>query len=203
MEEVKYQLYPTLLNAFGTYLAAPFPENKITLLNRINRVNDFDAETRKKFAKGSSFEDAVLKNKAHAFDQKMVDEVKLLLPEVKVTQLKVSFIHKNIRFYGFADVVGEGRVIDIKTTSKYRPQKFAFNFQTLYLYGLAQKGCKQMEYIIYDFNEVHQEVYTLDNFDFGLMLHQMELFTEFLEENRAEITDKKIFIEPTLGGLFG
>jgi hypothetical protein len=34
------------------------------------------------------------------------------------------------------------------------------------------------------------------------MLHHMELFTEFLEENRPFITDKKIFVEEVSGGLF-
>ena len=203
MSDIKYRLYPTLLNEFGKYLGSPTSENRISLMNRINRVVDFDDATLKKFKKGISFEDALLKNKPHSFDQRIVDEAMAILPANRVAQMPVKFNHGNIQFYGFADVVGEGRVIDIKTTSKYTAPKFKFNFQTLYLYGLKEKGCKQMEYLIYDFNKIHIETYTLETFDFSLMLHHMELFTEFLEDNRHFIKDKKIFVQEVSGGLFG
>jgi CRISPR/Cas system-associated exonuclease Cas4 (RecB family) len=117
--------------------------------------------------------------------------------------MPIKFIHQNIQFYGFADVVGEGKVIDIKTTSSYKPNKFQYNFQNLYMYALKDKGCTEMEYIIYDFKEIHIETYSIATYDFSLMLHHMELFTEFLEENRPFITDKKIFVEEVSGGLFG
>jgi hypothetical protein len=194
MNIVKYRVYPTLLNEFGKYLSSPVSENRQRLINRINRVADFDDVTLAKFKKGIGFEDAVLKNKPHKFEIQIIESVKSMLPSSFVAQKQVKFIHNNIQFYGFADVVGEGRVIDIKTTSSYNYPRFAFNFQNLYLYGLKDLGCTQMDYIIYDFDTIHKETYHISTFDFGLMLHQMELFTEFLEENRKYITDKKIFV---------
>jgi CRISPR/Cas system-associated exonuclease Cas4 (RecB family) len=203
MSDIKYRLYPTLLNEFGKYLGCPTLEMRTQLLNRINRVRDFDDATLKRMKKGSNFEDAVLKKKPHVFENKIVEEIRNMLPTSRIEQMLIKFTHQNIQFYGFADVVGEGKVIDIKTTSSYKPNKFQHNFQNLYMYALKNKGCSSMEYIIYDFKEIHIETYSLATYEFGAMLHHMELFTEFLEENRPFITDKKIFVEEVSGGLFG
>lgn len=203
MSDIKYRIYPTLLNEFGKYLGSPTLEMRTQLINRINRVRDFDDATLKRMKNGSSFEDAVLKSRPHSFENKIVDEVRSRLPTTRVEQMPIKFIHLDIQFYGFADVVGEGKVIDIKTTSSYKPNKFQHNFQNLYMYALKDKGCTGMEYIIYDFKEIHTEIYLLAQYDFGPMLHQMELFTQFLEQNRKFISDKKIFVEEVSGGLFG
>lgn len=202
MSDIKYRLYPTLLNEFGKYLSSPTLEMRTQLLNRINRIRDFDDDTLKRMKKGSNFEDAVLKNKSHGFDNQIVERVRQLLPVVRIAQMPIKFVYQNIQFYGFADVVGEGKVIDIKTTSSYKANKFQNNFQNLYMYALKDKGCTSMEYIIYDFKEIHIETYLLETFDFNPMLHHMELFAEFLEENRSYISDKKIFVKEIVGGLF-
>ena len=203
MSDIKYRLYPTLLNEFGKYLGSPTLEMRTQLLNRINRIRDFDDATLKRMKNGSNFEDAVLKKKPHVFEKKIVEEIRNMLPTSRIEQMPIKFTHQNIQFYGYADVVGEGKVIDIKTTSSYKPNKFQHNFQNLYMYAHKDKGCTSMEYIIYDFTEIHIETYSLATYDFGAMLHHMELFTEFLEENRPFITDKKIFVEEVSGGLFG
>ncbi|MBK6977437.1 MAG: hypothetical protein IPH28_10360 [Cytophagaceae bacterium] len=203
MADIRYRVYPTLLNEFAKFLSNPSLENRSALLNRINRVSDFDEQTLMKFRKGTSFEDAVLKDKKSDFDPEIIFRVKEMLPKNFVSQLAVKFNHADVQFYGFADVAGEGRVIDIKTTSSYKENKYKTNFQNLYLYALKDKGFSQMEYIIYDFETIKHEVYSLENYDFSLQLHYMEMFTEFLDENRRFITDKKIFVEPQVGGLFG
>jgi hypothetical protein len=117
MSDIKYRLYPTLLNEFGKYLGSPTLEMRTQLLNRINRVRDFDDATLKRMKKGSNFEDAVLKKKPHVFENKIVEEIRNMLPTSRIEQMPIKFTHQNIQFYGFADVVGEGKVIDIKTTS--------------------------------------------------------------------------------------
>jgi len=119
-----------------------------------------------------------------------------------ILQVPLKFVFENIQFYGYADVVGEGRVIDIKTTSSYKPLKFQFNFQMLYLYALKDKGCLQMDYLIYDFQKIYVESYFLSTFNFNPMLQQMTLFANFLEENRTLIKDRKIFVENDTNGLF-
>ncbi len=202
MLEIKYKVYPTLLNAYQSYAVNPSPEAKIKLLNRINRVNDFDADTLQKFRKGSSFEDAVLKNSSHDFEQVKVFEMRNMLPQNYISQQLIKFNHKNIQFYGYADVVGEHKIIDIKTTSKYTASKFESNFQNLYLYGLKDMGFTEMSYFVYDFHKIYVETYLLETYDFEPLLKKMEDFALFLEEHKDQITDSKIFVKPQIGGLF-
>jgi hypothetical protein len=202
MPEIRYKIYPTLLNSYQKYLNEQDETAKNQLINRINRINDYDLETLNRFKKGSSFEDAVLKNYRHEFDHSKVLELRDMLPEKYISQKLIKFSHKNIQFYGYADVVGDHKIIDIKTTSKYKAGKYANNFQNLYLYGLRELGFTKMQYLIYDFNEIHIESYDLDTFDFEPMLVKMEKFAGFLDENRTSIKDSKIFIEPQKGGLF-
>ena len=147
----QFHFYPTLLNEYQRYLNAPSLVTKGKLLNRINRVPERDPEVLDRFKKGISFESAVLKNRAGEFKLNLIQEAFDLLPKRKKTQQLLSFQHQNIRFYGYADVLGEGRVIDLKSTAKHRPGRHDLNFQTLYLYALIDAGFKQMEYIICDF----------------------------------------------------
>ena len=202
MLEIKYKVYPTLLNAYQAYLNNPSSDAKNKLLNRINRINDFDADTLQRFRKGSSFEDAVLKNVSHDFEVKKVLEMRAMLPQNYVSQQLIKFNHKNIQFYGYADVVGDNKIIDIKTTSRYSGAKFERNFQNLYLYGLKDMAFTEMSYFVYDFKEIHVETYAIDTFDFAAMLQKMEDFALFLEANKSLITDEKIFVKPQIGGLF-
>lgn len=202
MQTIKYRIYPTLLNEYAKYLKNNTHEQKQILLNRINRVSDFDEELLRKFKKGSNFEDAVLKNVKHNFNTNIVQEVQALLPAHRINQNKVVFNHNNIQFYGFADVVGEKRVIDIKTTSKYSKHRFQENFQHLYLYGLKDFGYDSMEYIIYDFEQIYIEKYMLEEIDFDSMLQKMDSFALFLDKNKTLITDKKIFVSELKNDLF-
>lgn len=203
MYDIKYKFYPTLLNEFSKYQKSKSAESKQKLLNRINRVIDFDVATLARFKKGVSFEDEVLKSKPKETDKEAIKETRLLLPKNYQTQQLVKFTHKEILFYGYADVVGESRVIDLKTTSNHKPGRHDFNFQNLYLFGLKDMGFKSMEYIIYDFNQIHVESYPIQDFDFNQYLTEMEAFAHFLEENRTLITDPKIFVKAEGNGLFG
>lgn len=199
---INYQFYPTILNEYQRYLNRPTAEQKEQLLRRINRIPEFDPELLAKFQKGISFEEAVLKDKPHDFSEEMVQQARNWLPKRSKTQQLIQFVFQNIRFYGYADVVGEGRVIDIKTTSNYRTNQHETNFQNLYLYGLKAAGFRQMEYLIYDFKTLHVETYYLDSYDFQPMLDKMVLFSQFIEQHKTLITDKKIRIEEPEGGLF-
>jgi hypothetical protein len=180
MEEYDFQFYPTLLNEYHWYLTKPCSETKQKLLNKINRIPETDPAVLTKFRKGISFESAVLKNKAGGFDKELIQ-------------------HKNIKFYGYADVVGESRVIDLKSTANHKPGRHDFNYQNLYLYALQNAGFKSMEYIICDFEKIYVESYQLTDYDFGSLLAEMEDFRSFLLENLNVIRDKKIMKKRELG----
>lgn len=199
---VKYRLYPSLLDEFGRFLNGKV--TKQNLLNRINRVRDFDEETFKRMQRGIRFEKAVLKSEGEnsEFSAKVIEEVKSKLPTDFSSQFGVSFIYEDIQIYGFADIVGDRRIIDLKTTANYRPEKYQNSFQNLYLYALKSKGALTMEYIVYDFVRVHHLIYKVGEIDFQPYFDNILLFREFLEENRNEITDQKIFINTAEGFLF-
>lgn len=196
-----FNFYPTLLNEYHRFLKYPTEESKTTLINRINRVPETDPAVLARFKKGISFESAVVKNKAGEFKESLIEEAGALLPKKKKTQQLLSFRHKNIKFYGYADVLGGGRVIDLKSTANHKPGRHDFNFQTLYLYSLIDAGFKSMEYIICDFEKIYVETYLASSYDFEAMLQEMESFRDFLIENQSQITDKKIMIK-RVQGLF-
>jgi hypothetical protein len=197
-----FEFYPMLLNAYHRYLKDRSTDSETQLFNKINRIPETDPELLNKFRKGISFEAAVLKNKPHTFDPDLIKNVRSMLPAKRKEQHFVQFRHKNIRFYGFTDVLGNGRVIDLKTTSNYTEGKYAFNFQTLYLYALKEAGFKTMEYITYDFETVYHEIYPIDQIPFNDMLKEMEEFSTFLLENQSRITDRKIIQQISPGNLF-
>lgn len=192
---IRYNFYPTILNEYVRYLKNPNSETFRQLINRINRVPILDDTLREKFAKGISFEAAVLKNKPHDFTQQLVDKAKELLPNKWKSQQLVELIHGPIRFYGYLDVIGDQRVIDIKTTQTYLPGKHETNFQNLYAYALREKGIKTMEYFICDFHQIYVERYDVSTYPFSHLLEKMESFTQFIEENKGQITDAKIRVE--------
>ena len=143
--------------------------------------------------KGVSFEDAVCKNIKTDFSPEIIKKAQEYLPRKSKRQVKVSFRRDNIHFYGYADVVGDGRVIDIKTTGRYgKNNTHSENFQNLYLYALKDAGFKQMEYLIYDFEQLHTEIYPIEQLDFEAYFEKMEGFSTFLLKNLPFITDKKI-----------
>lgn len=192
---IRYNFYPTVLNEYVRYLKNPSKDAFQQLINRINRVPIIDSELREKFSKGISFEAAVLKNKPHGFPQTLVDEVKGYLPAKWKTQQLVELIHGPIRFYGYLDVIGDQRVIDIKTTQTYMAGKHDTNFQHLYAYALREKGVKTMEYIICDFKQIYVEKYEVATYPYAELFQKMEAFAQFIEENKGRITDPKIRIE--------
>ncbi len=195
MSRTIFHFYPTLLNAYRKYKANESAETFQSLINRINRVPETDPEILQKFKKGISFEDAVLKNKPSDIDPELIEQVKKLLPAKYKTQQKLSFQYRNIHFYGYADVVGDNRVIDLKSTSLHKPGRHDFNFQNLYLYALRNMGFRQMEYIICDFQEVYQEIYEIESYDFEPLLAKMEEFATFVLDNKDRIRDQKIMSE--------
>ena len=197
---VKYRVYPSLLDEFGRFLNGKV--TKQNLLNRINRVRDFDEDTYQRMQRGIRFEKAVLKDNKHDFKPQVIKEVKAMLPKEFSCQYGVSFIYEDIQVYGFADVVGERRIIDLKTTANFRPEKYQTGFQNLYLYALKEHGAETMEYIVYDFERIYHLIYRVEEMNFQPYFDNILAFREFLEENRSEITDPKILVKPKDGQLF-
>jgi hypothetical protein len=192
-----YQLYPTLLNQYilyqnGSQNASGQPLVSLeALLAMVNREPVLTTDPQQT---GLNFEKAVITGKAkEEFPEAIIEQVQNMLPKRFKTQVLSQFDLGNVHFYGFVDVLGEGRAIDIKTTKKYQPNMHAGNAQNLYLLGLKNQKISTLEYIITDFDQVYTETYLLRSFNFNPLLESMYSFCDFLENHRASIHNVRIF----------
>ncbi len=196
-----YRIYPTLLNSFALF------EEKTTdsqgeiivdmweMIDRINRVRKPTTEAQQK---GIDFEKAVVTGENEDdFKEGIIEKARALLPSKYKTQFYSEAKYKNCLIYGFVDLVGGDRAVDLKSTRRYEPNRFAFNHQNLYLLGLKKYGVKSLDYVITDFEEVYQEKYTFDAYDFKPLYQQIDNFVDFIEQHRKLIKDKKIFDNKT------
>ncbi len=186
---MKYKVYPTLLNLYARLEKGLASEQE--LLDRINRVPVPQTEAQ---AKGVSFEDAVLKGTdEELFDPDIIIRSRLLLPDpVLATQVYCEHLIGETLFYGFVDVLGRTLAVDLKSTAKYTEGRFEEDHQNLYLPALQKKGIRKLRYVITDFSDLFSEEYDLST-DFSVQYRQIQAFTEFLEQHRGQITDRRIF----------
>jgi hypothetical protein len=189
LTSIAYNLYPTLLNLFDRYQKGYIEHQDF--LNRINRVPVPQTDAQ---ARGSSFEEAVIKGvNEEAFDSEILDKVRALLPRPMMkTQVYCEHQLDNVMLYGYVDVIGKTLAVDIKTTTSYQEGRFAHSHQNFYLTALRSKGIRTLRYVITDFQDVYHENYD-QTIDFSVQEIQIRLFCDFLEEHRGEITDRKIF----------
>ncbi len=164
------------------------------LIDSINRV---PTPTTVAQERGVSFEEAIVKGTdENRFDPEIIKKVRKLLPRPIVdTQVFCQWEIEDVLFYGYVDLIGKFKAVDLKTTGSYQKDRYLFNHQNLYLHALKRKGIKLMEYVITDFTDVYVESYALTH-PIDRQLEEIRLFKAFLEEHRPLITDKKIFVAP-------
>lgn len=188
---IHYRFYPSLLNLFSRYLQG----GNLSEQGLIDSINRVPTPTTAAQERGSSFEEAVVKGTdEERFDPEIIKKVRKLLPRPIVdTQVYCQWEIDNVLFYGYVDLIGKYKAVDLKTTGSYQTGRFVHNHQNLYLHALKRKGIKLMEYVITDFNDVYVESYALTH-PIEKQLEEIRLFKAFLEEHRPLITDKKIFV---------
>ncbi len=196
-----YRIYPTLLNSFAYYETQTLDSQGNILvdvqemLDRINRVRKPTTQAQQR---GIDFEKAVVTGENEDdFKEGIIEKARLLLPPKYKTQFYSEARYKNCLIYGYVDLVGADRAVDLKSTRKYEPNRFAFNHQNFYLLGLEKYGIKSLDYVITDFEEVYQETYVLDSYDFKPLYQQVDNFVDFLEQHKKQIRDRKIFDNKT------
>jgi hypothetical protein len=146
--------------------------------------------------RGVSFEETLIKGTGEdRFDPAILAKVRKLLPRPIVeTQVYCQWQIDDVLFYGYVDLIGKYKAVDIKTTGSYQPGRYTFNHQNLYLHALRKRGIKLMEYLITDFEEVYVESYALTH-PIDRQLEEIRLFKQFINEHREQITDTKIIAE--------
>ncbi|GAB3761894.1 PD-(D/E)XK nuclease family protein [Spirosoma pomorum] len=190
---VNYRFYPSLLNTFSRYLSG----GNLSIQQLIDSINRVPTPTTAAQEQGISFEEAVIKGTdEERFNPDILKKVRKLLPRPIVdTQVFCQWQIDDVLFYGYVDLIGSFKAVDLKTTGSYQPGRFVNNHQNLYLHALKRKGIKLMEYVITDFSDVYVESYSLTH-PIEKQLEEIRLFKAFLEEHRALISDKKIFVQP-------
>jgi hypothetical protein len=201
----RYRIYPTLVNTFALYQSEVQNTNGqpyVDFEEMINRINRVPVERSQAQARGVNFEDALIKNQdVEDFPAEILTTMRSQLPPKYKSQVYLSCMVKDVEIYGFVDILGSDRAIDIKTTAKYKEGKFETNHQNLYLLGLKKYKINRLDYLITDFEQIYRESYYLDSYNFEPLFEQLGAFTEFLEKNRKLITDKKIFKLPANAGI--
>jgi hypothetical protein len=192
-----YRIYPTLLNSYIMYAeestnsSGELLVSYQDLLDKINRVPKPTTEAQQR---GISFETALTTGAGEEqFPEKIISQMRNILPPRYKTQFYIQTRVGNITLYGYVDVVGGNQAFDIKTTRKYSPNRFADDAQNLYLLGLKTYGIEQLSYLITDMEEVFVEEYKTSQYNFGPLLERLDNFTYFLENNRSKIRNKKVF----------
>jgi hypothetical protein len=197
-----YHIYPTLMNTYSLFARKVKDESGNLFVNFEQLIASINREARPVSdpqQTGINFENAVITGKGEeAFPEPILEKIRTQLPAKYKTQVFTKFVVRNVEIYGYIDVLGEGRAIDLKTTNSYKSGKYQNNFQNLYLLGLRNKGINQLDYLVTDFMDVYVETYHVKQFNFTPMLDEIETFTKFLELNKSLITDRKIFGEDKL-----
>lgn len=188
---INYRFYPSLLNVFSRYARG----GNLSAQELIDSINRVPSPTTAAQERGTSFEEAIVKGTNEArFDPDIINRVRKLLPRPIVdTQVYCQWEIDDVLFYGYVDLIGKFKAVDLKTTASYQAGRYLHNHQNLYLHALKRKGIKLMEYVITDFSDVYVESYTLTH-PIDKQLEEIRLLKEFLEEHRPLITDKKIFV---------
>ena len=190
---IQYRFYPSLLNTFSRYMQG----GNLSVQQLIDSINRVPTPTTAAQERGTSFEEAVVKGTdEERFNPAIIKRVRKLLPRPIVdTQVYCQLEIEDVLFYGYVDLIGSFKAVDLKTTGSYQPGRFVHNHQNLYLHALKRKGIKLMEYVITDFNDVYVESYSLTH-PIDRQVEEIRQFKAFLDEHRALITDKKIFVAP-------
>lgn len=193
---INYRFYPSLLNTFARYVRG----GNLSAQELIDTINRVPTPTTAAQERGISFEDAIVKGTDEdRFDPELVRKIRKLLPRPIVdTQVYCQWQVDDVLFYGYVDLIGKYKAVDLKTTGSYQKDRYLFNHQNLYLHALKRRGIKLMEYVIAEFqpggtSEVYVESYSLTH-PIDKQLEEIRLFKAFLDEHRSLITDKKIFV---------
>ena len=125
------------------------------------------------------------------------------------TKAPIETDYGTVWLYGYIDYLRENKVFDAKTTSRYDFGKYEKKWQKhIYPYCLIKSGkctdIQQFEYTAFKLSggnsrqplitgQLYPEVYTFNYDESKAAIKRIcERFIEFIEENKEEITDKKI-----------
>ncbi len=208
----KYQFYATLLDAFAWYKRSEAEDAQQEFLDKLNRVEKPKTDPQ---LRGMAFEAAVERaavggiyptEPIRVHDKKVAPEVierfargmQHAARQVFVETL-LPTLYGPVKVYGFIDEILADTAYDIKTTSHYEFPKFLKAWQhPTYLEALRPMGIGRFVYKVTDFQDCYEEEYLYRSEDTDRLISECAQLVEFLEANRARITDRKVFCLPPL-----
>lgn len=122
------------------------------------------------------------------------------VPQVYI-QAVLPTMFGNVLLYGYIDYVMPFCTHDLKTTRQYSVGNYKRHWQHIvYPYALIKNGCNvpDFEYNIAEIGKTYYRTYTecytfKEGRDVPLLIQHCENLIKFINDNRALITDKKIF----------
>ncbi len=214
MEEIKYAIYPSLLD---TYLRFKRHDDDDTFNAVFDKINKVHTEQTEQQLKGIEFEGLInakiagqelipaddrryylsdnFQFKAELVN-KIADKLQLATKSQEYLEAIIPSHLGNIKLYGIADYSFPEMIVDLKTTGNYKINKYKDNMQHP-VYSLIKKlngnPLKAFKYLATDFDNAYQETYIPT-----VNLHQKLMITiydfiYFIEYFKNYITDEKIF----------
>lgn len=201
----QYRFSPSIIKDFVNYVdevgyekdgeSIPF----VTEQNLIDRINKVPSPMGEAAKKGTDFESVLLGGEpsyGYNFEDKedLLIKMRGRLPKYFSKQVWVEYWIEelNTMVSGFVDVVGAGKVIDIKTKSIYDFPAFLNDAQLLYLKALEKDGVVEMEYLITNFSEIFSETYHLRNLNFTTIYDNISRLQLFVDANLHRISNLAI-----------
>lgn len=214
MPKPDYQVYATLLDSFAWYKRSEAEGAQQEFLDRINRVETGKSDP---MLRGMAFEGIVeLAAVEGRFPTEPVRVHDVKCPPAIIEQFARGFEkaarqvfvetilptqYGNVRVYGKVDEILRDTAYDTKTTKNYTFPKYLRAWQhPVYLEALKPLGIRRFVYRITDFEDYFEEEYFYRQEDTDRLISECAQLVEFLEANRARVTDRKVFCLPPLEG---
>ncbi len=201
----QYKFSPSIIKDFVNYINEVGYEKDgenipfVTKQNLIDRINKVPSPMGEAAKKGMDFESVLLGGKPrYGFDfsekQELLERMRSYLPKhfSKQVWLECKLPELQTVVGGYADVVGAGSVIDIKTTSSYDFPGYINDAQLLYMKALENSGVSEMQYLITNFSEIFIETYNISNLKFDTIYENIERLQMFVDANMDKITNLTI-----------
>lgn len=207
-----YKIYITLLDSYQRYLDSESSDSLQELIDRINR-KPFVSELAQKGTAFNEIVDLGIRGllPSHLLSKEEVVHGNFSFP-VKVVS---EFVNKfqgafsqyrteailrtskgEVLLYGVVDELLAFKAYDIKCTGRFEYPKFTKNFQhRAYPWILRKNGImvETFEYAVTDYSQTWTEEYAWRDGYEQELVGACERFIDFLESQRALITDKKVF----------
>ena len=225
MKTNQFRFYATLLDSFLWYEQSESEFAEQEFLNRINRVEETDAEKIWNMGRGTALNNLVDKGivesgtilegtirenvglNMYEFEADVVNELcsKLYGSASQIyTEMKLNVSGADVLLYGYIDYLRD-KCVDLKTTKEYILGKYKNSMQLhLYPLSLSNDGVfvDEFEFLVVEFSSrgtnIFSETYKCDLVESKAILTETcERLIHFIESKRDLITDTKIFgIEP-------